>query len=115
MRAMTSACFVALAAFLLACGSMRTAEKPSVPRVDPASSIAPASEDLANPDSVFVARHLTLLAELSPLESVPTPDLRAMEARSILAGAETMYLLGRTEIALELLGEAETALKTERK
>jgi hypothetical protein len=114
MRETITRCVAALAALLmLSCASSGPAPGlgRGAPEGDESPSAAPAPGNSSGADGRFIALHAALLEELSPLESAALPDHRAIEARSIIAGAEEMYLRGKTQIGLELLGEAEAALK----
>lgn len=112
MREVITQCAAWLAALLLlSCASSKPASDTSARESDRSARTAPAPELVSSADARFIARHAAILEALSPLDSAAVTDPRAVDARSIMAGAEEMYLRGRTEIALELLGEAEAALK----
>jgi len=112
MHEMMTKGVLAFAAFLmLSCASSRPAPEPGAREDAQSQPTAAAPIDSSSAETRFIARHAALIEELAPLESGTFPDARAVEARAVMAGAEEMFLLGKPEIALELLGEAETALK----
>jgi hypothetical protein len=110
MREMTMRSAALLAAILaLSCALLGSARDGDA-KEEHGAPAATAPRDSSRADERFVDGHASLLERLSPLESGPNPDIRGIEARAILVGAEEMYLLGRTQIALELLAQADTAL-----
>ncbi len=113
MRALIALATASLAALMLmSCASGRPAAPPPPPAPD---SLAADSLGAAAIDDLFAEKYATLAATLAARASAdPQLDTDALEARSLVAAAEEMYLYGKTLVAIRLLDEASTLLRRNR-
>ncbi len=112
MRTLTPLVAAGLAALLIqACAHERPA---AVSRDILLDSLAADSAGAAMLDDLFAEKHETLMTMLEAREAAGTPDPAALEARSLVAAAEEMYLYGETAVALRLLDDAAAILRRNR-
>ena len=108
---------IAIAAALLAMLMLHScaAERPSSAALA-ASPESLAADSLGNAalDALFTRKYGAVAAALAARESAEEPDADALEARSLVAAAEEMYLYGKTLVAIRLLDEASTLLRRNR-
>jgi hypothetical protein len=62
-------------------------------------------------DDLFVEKHASLIKELAERERKEEPDVRLIEADSLVSASEELYLTGLLDAAIRLLNEAELLLK----
>lgn len=112
MRALTALAAACLAALMIcSCAS----EKPAAGSLAAiGDSVGAGASGAAALDELFVARYGAVASQLVPRESAAQPDPDAVEARSLVAAAEEMYLYGKTLVAIRLLDEAATLLRRNR-
>jgi hypothetical protein len=109
MRALTGCLLGWLAALLvLSCASTKPALAPASGQADSLVTLAKMEDAMAG--DLFVERHAAFLDTLDAKERAGFGP-RLVEARSLVAAAEEMYLRGRTVLALDLLDDAETLLR----
>jgi hypothetical protein len=110
MRQVTALCAAALAIACSACAGGTAASAPPAMVVDADSALFDSLDTSAHED-LFAAKHAHLLMEIRELRESGTPETLILEALSLAAAGEEMYLRGRLDLAVKLLDEASRNLE----
>jgi len=112
MRPMTTVFAAGLVVALLAasCAHQRPASMPGVITNDSLAALSDSLEIVAY-DDLFVQKHARLTEKLLKIPEERTMDPRTIEARSLVAVGEELYLMGKTREAVRLMEEAELLLE----
>jgi hypothetical protein len=112
MRAVTALCaaVAALGFALSACAGGKSASAPSA-TVGEADSALIDSLDASAYEDLFAAKHAQLMKEIQERRESGNPETFVLEALSLAAASEEMYLRGRLDLAVKLLDEASRNLE----
>ncbi len=112
MRAVTAlfAAAAALGLALAACAGGKSASAPPVTAGE-ADSVSIDSLDASAYEDIFAAKHAQLMRDIQERRESGTPESLLLEALSLAAAGEEMYLRGRLDLAVKLLDEASRNLE----
>jgi len=111
MRPIKAVRTVGLVVALLAmsCAHERPAATPGLRGNDSLPAFSDSLEIEAYND-LYIHRHARVIEELEKRDEEGRMDARTVEARSIVAASEELYLIGKFRVAVRLLEEAELLL-----